>query len=516
MVNGGNFGASEKNIGVDVMLFNDQENAIFWYLVYDCLQDWDISTRIIGKGSIQHIPGTECDNSPALTENYQKNSYAETSNPTTSPDIETSSVPSPTIYTYVATPITRLPKQTPQTGFSTTTNYEKKVTTVYKDTISPTPHETPFSTASETPFSTIFTTAAETPFSTAFETPYSTASTTAAETPFSTASKTPFLTEFKTAFDTLFKTAFETPVDTPSSTAIETPFITAYETPFLTAYETAFDTPFLTAIETPFLTAFETPFVTVFETPFSTAHMTPGITPFDTVFSTAHSTPFNTAFSTPHFTLFPSTPPPTLKSNETMSTTTTLTTVLTSTLTMSSSSTLIETNITEYTLTNTTSSTVEEDTSSYFETLINSSYVRTTFVSQVTFYVVPTSIYIITNVTYITVIYVEDNTHANSMKSSTVILISAIVIASIFCLALIGITLYRKSHDETSTSSTFEETVSFDSDPGHTMTEMHIVDDTDDIVNIEQELEMDNEDGTFEPMDQMNYDEDERFLNGDF
>ncbi|EAY01949.1 hypothetical protein TVAG_048040 [Trichomonas vaginalis G3] len=365
MIYGGSFD-NAHDVGVDVMLYNEDEIPIFWYTVNDCFRDWHLSTSLIGKGYIQFVNNSDCthNDSYPITETYNVSIPKATSSNAVS-KIETSSVPDPTSYTFVATPITKLPMATTQSvNFSHASIYTKT-------------------------------------------------------------------TKFS----------------------------------------------YIPSLE---------------RTPPPTLHTTP--------------------IQTPEFTLFPSTPLPTLKPNETESIIETLTQILTTTKIIESSSTLVETNITEYTLTNTTSSTTAEETLTYFETYINSTIIRKTLISQVTFYVVPTSIYIITNVTYITIIYVEDNTHASSMKSSTVILISAIVIASIFCLALIGITLYRKSRDAPSTSSTFEETADLDDDPERTMTDIHFLeDDTPDIAV--QNL---GEDEMFEPTNQSNLEDDDKFLHGDF
>ncbi|EAX92292.1 hypothetical protein TVAG_108090 [Trichomonas vaginalis G3] len=187
--------------------------------------------------------------------------YARISN-TLTQDPQTSDVESPTEYTYVATPITRLPKQTTESYvYPSAKTLEKDLfpfefsgySVIPTNAITPhstphstahsTPHSTPHSTAHSTPHSTPFSTAHSTPFSTAHSTPFSTAHTTPHDTPFSTAHSTAHVTPFTTPFSTAFVTVFETP----------------FGTPFITNFATAASTPQTTANTTPELTPSATP-----------------------------------------------------------------------------------------------------------------------------------------------------------------------------------------------------------------------------------------------------------------
>ncbi|EAY13659.1 polymorphic outer membrane protein, putative [Trichomonas vaginalis G3] len=211
----------------------------------------------------------------------------------------TSNIVPPSIYTYVATPISKLPATTKVTKKSTAVKnppwIKQYKTLSMLPTAIKTPFKTVFSTAHKTPFKTVFSTAHKTPFKTPFNTVFSTAHKTPFKTVFSTAHKTPFKTPFNTVFSTAHKTPFKTVFSTVHKTPFKTVFSTAHKTPFKTPFNTAFSTAHDTPFKTPFSTAHKTPFKTVF----STAHKTPIETPFKTAFSTAQKTPFQTVFSSP-------------------------------------------------------------------------------------------------------------------------------------------------------------------------------------------------------------------------
>lgn len=146
-------------------------------------------------------------------------SYAEISNEGN--DAATSSVPDPTSYTYVATPITRLPQATTQSaslysiatrniGTDTTFDFNNLFNPGSTGNGSPsTPEHYPGLTA--TP-NLGFRTLVATPSRTAKETPY--------ETIFSTAHSTPYETIFSTAHSTPVITHFSTVETTPSVSVI--------------------------------------------------------------------------------------------------------------------------------------------------------------------------------------------------------------------------------------------------------------------------------------------------------
>ena len=254
------------------------------------------------------------DNTNTYTESINY-TFASASNDLT--ESSTSSIPTPSAYSYVATPITVLPRPTDaRITYTTAKAKVESPSSYFKPSFisfvipPPTPVQTVASTPHSTPYFTVFSTAHSTPHSTPFNTVFSTASKTAFETPFSTAHSTahstPHSTPHSTAHKTPFSTAHSTPHSTPFSTAHSTPHSTAHSTPHSTPYSTAHDTPFSTAHSTPHITPFSTvhstPFITAFETPVETVHSTAHYTPVETVFSTPFVTFDETPYRTPDTT----------------------------------------------------------------------------------------------------------------------------------------------------------------------------------------------------------------------
>ncbi|KAI5532461.1 bifunctional inhibitor/lipid-transfer protein/seed storage 2s albumin superfamily protein family [Trichomonas vaginalis G3] len=463
-----NYNLSElTNItGYNIMVQNEYNKTIKFQTYSDYFKgNFQSSTIRIGDVELyyySHQPSQIANCSTNETLSIQTTNISQAKSTNKSGD-SISKVATPTNYTYVATPITRLPKATTQSPktYPTTTHYT---------TISRPPSAFPRTPVS-TPFSTMFTT----PHSTPHSTPFSTA--------FSTAHKTPFIT------------VFSTPHSTPLSTAHSTPHSTAHSTPHSTAHST------------PHSTAHSTPHSTPHSTAHSTAHSTPNSTPNSTPHSTGHSTPHSTPHSTAYFTPL-STPyiPPIVKSkptdvtgessgytksltevqyqyhtnsttetsiavgNEINKTETNITTIAyanTSVLTwvitsgVETTSTVTWTYIQSNTTTLTVSTTLVEKNTSIKASEGNEedntstlSLVETkTIVTTYTMTLVMTE----TNI----IIPLDDSTVGSNVKSGTIILIAVLCLVAVFCLAIIGLFLYRKSHNKSSES---ESSINDDSD----------------------------------------------------
>jgi hypothetical protein len=212
----------------------------------------------------------------------------------------TENVPSPSPYTYVATPLTELPYATTKswTQYSASTHFTTMDQKTIKNTRIATIWNTPFSTLINTQFQTLFntpfSTLINTLFQTLFDTPLKTIDTTLHpshagtpfdsvwDTPFSTLGKTPIETIWDTPFSTLSNTLLNTLFDTPLKTIdttlrpshAGTPFASVWDTPFSTLIDTAKETLVETLYDTPFATLFDTPFDTPFGTPFRTLDAT--------------------------------------------------------------------------------------------------------------------------------------------------------------------------------------------------------------------------------------------------
>ena len=135
---------------------------------------------------------------------------------------------------------------------------------------------------------------------------------------------------------------------------------------------------------------------------------------------------------------------PPLKSNETYSIKSTVIKTLIETMTQSLEVTITVTSTTEYTITN--SSLVESST------VVNLSFTKTSFVETTIIKWVQTTIETFSNTSIIFISELE-GIAKNKLTSSQVILISVIVIFVLFTLAIIGITLWRKSSDDSDSYS---------------------------------------------------------------
>lgn len=423
-----------KLIGSSVMV----EDYVKWHSNQDYYSSGiESDTAIIGPVEKYDV---NISNATSLTkclpDNYtQISNYDNTSaNFTFTPNTNTSrqpgqsktfSIVDPTNYTYVATPITQLPKQT--TSSPPRKSATKAITYSETHSIPTAPsrtlHSTPHSTPNSTPHSTAH--------STAHSTPHSTPHSTAHKTPFSTAHSTPHSTAHST----------------PHSTAHKTPFITVFSTPHSTAHSTAYFTPLSTPYIPPIVKSKPT------DVTGESSGYTKSLTEVQYQYHTDYLTNISIAVGN--------------KINKTETNITTLALANTSVLTwvitsgVETTSTVTWTYIESNTTTLTVSTTLVEKNTSIKASEGNEedntstlSLVETkTIVTTYTMTLVMTE----TNI----IIPLDDSTVGSNVKSGTIILIAVLCLVAVFCLAIIGLFLYRKSHNKSSES---ESSINDDSD----------------------------------------------------
>lgn len=183
---------SDDNIGKDVMI----ENNTFWISIEDQIGDYLFLSSEFTKWMFTGNQ-TKCDEEvgsnttffstlmegKTYTNGTTKFDYARSSN--NAPDATVSSVPSPTGYTYYATPI-HITTQT-KTFYAKSSMWQFITTITVRQTFGSTPFSTVHSTAHLTPYITPHST----PHSTAYFTPHSTAHSTPQSTPIRTINPSP-------------------------------------------------------------------------------------------------------------------------------------------------------------------------------------------------------------------------------------------------------------------------------------------------------------------------------------
>ncbi|EAY01232.1 polymorphic outer membrane protein, putative [Trichomonas vaginalis G3] len=393
--------------GYDIMVQNEYNKTIKFQTYSDYFKgNFQSSTIRIGDVELyyyshQHSPIANCSTNEALSTQTTNISQANSTNK--SRDV-TGKVATPTEYTYVATPTEYTYVATPITRLPKATTQSPKTypTTTHYTTISRPPSAFP-----RTPVST--------PFSTMFTTPHSTRH----STPFSTAHKTPFIT------------VFSTPHSTPHSTAHSTASFTPLSTPYIPPIDISKPTD-VTGESSGY-----TKSLTEVQYQYHTDYLTNISTDVGNKINNTETNITTIAYANTSVLTW------VITSGVETTSTVTWTYIESNTTTLTVSTTLVEKN------TSIKASEGNEEDNTSTLSLVETKTIVTTY--TMTLVMTETNI----------IIPLDDSTVGSNVKSGTIILIAVLCLVAVFCLAIIGLFLYRKSHNKSSES---ESSINDDSD----------------------------------------------------